>query len=130
MFVAAHNPTDQAVVVDDAGRTLGGGEWGVVDTTADQVKTAVDAARLTLAPDLKADSGNTADANDAARTAETAEKRRRQLDALDADAVHALADQAGVGEGTKAAQVGELARRDDIDVPARRGRASSEKEHA
>lgn len=46
MYRLAYNPTDSPVLVDAAGRTLGGREWGPVKTTADEVKVAHDAGRL------------------------------------------------------------------------------------
>jgi hypothetical protein len=46
MFRPAFNGTDQPLVIDDDGRTLGGNEWGAVDADTDRVKTHVEAGSL------------------------------------------------------------------------------------
>jgi hypothetical protein len=45
-FVLAFNPTDGPVIIDIAGRSLGGGEWGAIDITDDIAKDALDTHRL------------------------------------------------------------------------------------
>jgi hypothetical protein len=47
-YKLAYNPTDGPVVIDTAGRMIGGRDWGAVDTTDDLTKTAVEQGRLVL----------------------------------------------------------------------------------
>ena len=60
MYKVAYNSTSGPVVIDDAGRVIGGGEWGVVDSTSDATKQAIDAGRLVWADEPPADGGNPA----------------------------------------------------------------------
>ena len=48
MFRTAYNTTDAPVVVDSEGRSIGGGEWGTVETTEDAVKAALEAGSLEI----------------------------------------------------------------------------------
>lgn len=45
-FRLAYNTTDAPVVVDPAGRMLGGHEWGPARSTSDEAKSALRAGRL------------------------------------------------------------------------------------
>jgi hypothetical protein len=55
MHVVGYNTTDRPVLLDAEGRSLGGGEFGAVDTTSDEVKAAVDRGDLQLLRNLKDD---------------------------------------------------------------------------
>lgn len=79
MYATAWNPGVSPVVVDDEGRTIGGSEWGTVETTSDAVKTllAVEALMLVDEPKSGADV-NPALSDALARTAE----RKAAADAL------------------------------------------------
>lgn len=46
MILTGYNPTDAPVVVDALGHMIGGGEWGTYDSTADEVKAAIEAGTL------------------------------------------------------------------------------------
>lgn len=46
MLKAVYNHTGGPVVVDSVGHSIGGREWGVVETTTDEVKRATDAGFL------------------------------------------------------------------------------------
>jgi hypothetical protein len=47
-YKLAYNPTDSPVVIDTAGRVIGGREWGAVDTTDEVAKTAAEQGQLVL----------------------------------------------------------------------------------
>lgn len=95
MFVPAQNVSDSQVVVDDEGRTLGGGEWGAVDRHDEIAQVAIGDSRIAIFPDLT----DAPDLDPAARDAlaETAvlEARRIKLANLDGDQLAALATAAG-----------------------------------
>lgn len=48
----AHNPSDQPIVIDEDGHTLGGGEWGAVDPNEPSVLAAVAGGSLVIPDDL------------------------------------------------------------------------------
>lgn len=49
MLKIAYNTTDQSVLVDELGFTIGGRSWGVVDTTDPLGKAELDSGRIFLA---------------------------------------------------------------------------------
>lgn len=92
MFVTAFNRTQTPVIIDDAGRVLGGLEWGTVAVTQSRTQDAVARGALVLVditnPSTTASPVNDADARTAA--AETRVQAAQHLseaeldDALDA----------------------------------------------
>lgn len=54
-YVTVFNPTSTPQPLDDAGRTVGGGEWDVAHAGAELVKDGLDAGRLTKVDVSKAD---------------------------------------------------------------------------
>jgi hypothetical protein len=80
-YALAYNPTDGPVVIDAAGRTLGGREWAPANTTDDFVKQAVDAGRLVLAAAPAKDAA--AEPVKAHREAQRLTERQRALQALE-----------------------------------------------
>lgn len=91
MFKTAYNPTDSPVVIDDLGHSIGGREWGAVETTDDATKAAIDGGLLVLVDEP----GRGASVNDRAagafaRTAEIGE-RSKAFAGLDRDALFELA---------------------------------------
>lgn len=73
MYRTAWNPADVPVVVDAEGRTIGGGEYGTVDTTDSAAKALLDAESLLLVSDPPSD----ADINPALRAALAATEARQ-----------------------------------------------------
>lgn len=135
MYRLGFNPTSGPVVIDAEGRTLGGGEWGPVDSTANAVRAAVDAGALVL-QDAPAEDAQTAPAaSTAAAAVVEAEDRRARLGDLDREVLGELARNTGVidaGEDTptKAELVAMLTPRTNVAIPAppapARGRKSQE----
>lgn len=108
MYRPAFNRTDRPVLIDAAGRQLGGREFGAVDTTSDEVKRAVANDELRV---YTADFGDDAhpDAVEAAGRATLLEARRSELAGADVDRLRAGAvkaevapDEAAAGEMSKA----------------------------
>jgi hypothetical protein len=93
-FQPAFNPTDSPVLIDSAGRTLGGGEWGAVNLSDPFAQEASEAGRLVL-PDLRT-SGATPEALEAKASADRANQRGDQLRAKDAGELARLAVEHGV----------------------------------
>lgn len=96
MFRPAYNLTDRPVPIDPSGRQLGGLEWGPVDTTTDEVRTAVDSGHLVIHPGdgLGDDAGEEVKVAAAAAVA-----RQRRLDAYraaDVNDVRIAAEAAGL----------------------------------
>jgi hypothetical protein len=88
-FVLAYNPTDGPVIIDSAGRSLGGGEFGAVDTSDDLARAAVAAGRL-VQPDPPGKGANPV-AVQAHRRAEALTDRQTAFTALDKPRLHDLA---------------------------------------
>lgn len=80
-FVLAYNPTDRPVIIDSAGRSLGGGEFGAVDTSDPLAKTALAADEL-VRPDDPGKGANPA-AVQAHRRAQALTDRQTAFAALD-----------------------------------------------
>lgn len=79
MFRPAFNPTASPVLVDGAGRSIGGGEWGAVDTTEPRVREALNGGRLDLGPAVDSDAKLSGDADAAYQRAVVLEDRRQTL---------------------------------------------------
>lgn len=96
-FVLAYNPTDRPVIIDSAGRSLGGGEFGAVDSTDDLAKAALAEGAL-IRPDAPGKGANP-DAVHAHRRAEALTDRQTAFAAADKKRLHDLAVDAGlIGE--------------------------------
>lgn len=93
-YVLAYNPTDSPVVIDTAGRVLGGREWGPVDTTDAAAKEAFDAERL-LQPEAPA-KGSSGPAADATKAAAELTKRAESFGTADKEQLLATARAAGL----------------------------------
>jgi hypothetical protein len=126
VYVPAHNVTASPIVIDFEGRTIGGGEWGVVDQTDDALETALDSGWLVLAPKLdpKAKDLHPA-AVDAVDLAALLEDRRAAVADLPAGKVRALAADASLVDEVDELDDLRLAfvrrmvvRRADIELPA------------
>lgn len=122
------NPGDSPVVVDDAGRTIAGREFGTADTTDDLVKAATADGRLLEADAPPEGNDSTSAAREAhARTAEVA-SRAEKLGGFDKDKLQKLADDSDVRvrEGAhKDELVRELAYRLDVSIPSTRSRKAA-----
>jgi hypothetical protein len=118
-YALAYNPTDGPVVIDAAGRTLGGREWGPANTTDDFVKQAVDARRLVLAA-IPA-KGAAPEPVQAHREAQRLTERQRALQAMEKPQLLELAVAAGlarsVDDPNKADLVSVLSH-SSVDLPA------------
>ncbi|HVL32572.1 MAG TPA: hypothetical protein VM600_03220 [Actinomycetota bacterium] len=97
MISTAFNTTDAPVVIDERGRTIGGGEWGAVDTDCAAATAALADGRLRLVGDIPSESAPAALAA-AARTNELAARAKR-LEGLDESALRRIAERAGVQPG-------------------------------
>jgi hypothetical protein len=82
-YVLVHNPTDGPVLLDSAGRMLGGHEWGAADTTDDMAAAALDSGRL-IRPAAPAKDANP-DALAAAQLAADLNARASAFQAADKD---------------------------------------------
>lgn len=91
MYATVFNTTDSPLVVDAEGRIIGGGDWGTVDTTADEAKVALDDDRLVIVEERKDHPA----AEVFARTA-VVRKSADALAKLDKDRLTALAEDNGV----------------------------------
>lgn len=128
MYATAKNTSAAPLVIDEDGRTIGGGEWGTVDTTSTTVRAAVDAGSIVVRRDL--DSGDVPDDADpalraAVETTATIRGRAETFAALDRDTLEELALDAGLLAGepdptrpppAKTALVATLAR-STVDTP-------------
>jgi hypothetical protein len=118
MFVVAFNSTDGPLTVDDAGRSIGGGEFGAVDDASPIVTEAAARGDLQLYPNLDAGPGQDAGAVDAIGHAADLENRRQALAALSDDQVASLASDAGLADATPEQLHALLAADLTVDVPA------------
>lgn len=75
----AANVSDSPVIVDDAGHTLGGGEYGAADTTSTAVDDAI-ARRVLVWPDKPSRHADTP-AGRAQRDVEARNRRKSENDA-------------------------------------------------
>lgn len=118
MFVVAYNPTDGPVLIDDAGRVVGGGEWAPVDSTDETAKAAFDAGRLLRAEAPARDANPLA--VQAAAQAKAFTDRSRAFAALDRDDLAELARTAELIEGDQLPHKDELVAvlvRSDVPTP-------------
>lgn len=98
-FVPAQNVTAGPIVIDDEGRTLGGGEWGPVDRHDPHAQQAIGDARIAIHPDLDPDAADLdAAAVDAYDAAQVLEERRVHLTNLDVDQLRTLAASGGLDD--------------------------------
>jgi hypothetical protein len=81
MYRLGFNPTAGPVVIDAEGRTLAGGEWGPVDSTAAEVRSAAETGALIL-QDEPGDEAGDAPRNGWLAVGR-AEEARATLDGLD-----------------------------------------------
>jgi hypothetical protein len=93
-YKLAYNPTDGPVVIDTAGRMIGGREWGAADTTDEFAKTATEQGRLVL-PDPPG-KGSSADALHEHRRAQALSERQESFIAADKPKLQQLAADAGL----------------------------------
>jgi hypothetical protein len=118
----AYNVLDRPVVVDDEGRTLGGGEWGVVESTSDAGRGALARGDVVLVDDDLDTEGTNRDALAAVEQARTLRERAEQFGALDKDRLEEFARDEGLLEdderGRKRDLVTALARRSHVDPTA------------
>lgn len=99
MFAPAYNPTDHPVLIDGAGRTLGGGDWGVVWRTADAVVAAVDRDDLVVLSEamVPKDLASAAhDAREAIEAARAAQEAHDDLEAVDKEVLVAALERVDV----------------------------------
>lgn len=96
MYRPATNVTNGPVLIDDRGRQLGGREWGPVDTTAEEVRSAVERGELVLVDPLLITKDTIREAQAARDAAAELQSRHEALTALDADTTRDLAESAGI----------------------------------
>jgi hypothetical protein len=85
-FVLAYNPSDAPVQVDLRGRTIGGGEWGPVQSTAD----ALADGRLVKVDLPRKSEGTDPDARAAAARVDELNDRQSHFNGMDVDELLAL----------------------------------------
>lgn len=108
MFAPAYNPTDHPVLIDARGRTLGGGDWGVVWRTGSHVVAAVDRDDLVVLSDAmvpKDLSAAAADARDAIEAARAAQEAHDDLEGLDKDVLVAALERVDVEHPAELAEL-------------------------
>jgi hypothetical protein len=121
VYATAYNTTDRPIVVDAEGRSIGGGEFGTVDTTADEAKMAAEAGDLFIYPELTEGPGQNPAATDAIRNTETVRARAIRLGELEKEDLQELGGQAGMADANDARKrdlVTGLAFRTDFDDEA------------
>jgi hypothetical protein len=117
-FVLAYNPTDSPVIIDIAGRALGGGEWGAVDPVDVHTAAAVDGSRIVLAAAPGKDAGPAAVA--AQQEAQRLTKRQSTFAATDPVVLLDLALTAGLFTDDAKPTVDQLVlalTRSSVDLP-------------
>jgi hypothetical protein len=127
VIAVAYNASDGPVVIDEEGRILGGGEWGVVDNTEGPAKQAAEAGDLHIFPDLDEGPGQNPAAIDAIRRASGIRERQGAFAALekkDLDKTAAEAEIPGREEMDKDRLVSALAFRTTINTPEPKKAAS------
>lgn len=125
LYKTAYNTSDQAIVVDDLGHVLGGGDWGAVDVTCASVKAAIDADLLLLVNVDKLPEGSLVRGEvwDAMASADARNERLEAARSADkADLQTALFEQApdeiaSLSEKPTKAELAEAVAGTDIDVP-------------
>lgn len=110
MIQLVYNTSDTMVVVDDDGRSVGGREWGVADSTSEPVKRALESGEL-----IRADE-DAARANNLPIVAVLDERRARteQARALD---VGQLREATGDADASKSELVREAAADPGVELP-------------
>lgn len=117
MYSTAYNRTESPIVVDEDGRTLGGGEWGTVDTTGELVKAAQAAGWVVVFPDLEATADTAPDAREAIEQTKAIRDRSEAYGDLETDELEAIVAKAGgdPADRHKRDLVHYLSYRDDLD---------------
>lgn len=87
MHKTAFNTTDQPVIIDDAGRQIGGYDWGTISTTEERASDALDAKILVLV-----DRPEGVEINPSAQAAFDVTDAADELASLPADEVKALVE--------------------------------------
>lgn len=118
-YTLAYNPSDQPVIVDGSGRTLGGSEWGPVESTSELAHAAIGRNDLVWSepPDPKF-----ADPRALVAATETQRLSARQAAFTAADKDTLLqtarsADLVSEDETPLKADLVELLTRSDVDLP-------------
>lgn len=122
MYATAFNPSSSPVVVSEEGHTVGGGEWGTIETTDAAAKAALEAGRVVEVEER--DVSNPAELNDYAHMAlvETARRKDRAeaLDGRDKAALTKIAQRGGLIADDEDVLRADLERRivrSDVDIP-------------
>lgn len=98
MYATAHNASDSPVVIDAEGRTIEGGGFGTVDTTADEVKDLAEDGVLHIFPELQAGPGQSEEAEAAIAQTTAVRERAARLNGYEKDDLIKLAGKAGINE--------------------------------
>lgn len=131
MYKTAFNPGDSPVVVDGEGRTIGGGEWGTVQTTEDSASAALDSGALVIVEVDDAESGDlNPEAREVLKSSVASNGRHTELQGLDVEDLRKAAAKAGLikpqDKSTKTELLAMLVRRPDVQVgPAKKPAAKS-----
>lgn len=123
MFQAAYNVTDQPVLVDQYGRSIGGREFAPVDVDQEAAQAAIASGSIRIYDDGQITSGQNPDALDAARRANAWNDRSVAVAALGAGKLSN--ELAGFEDSPDS--MGDLIRTESIELPAVR---SAKKEQA
>lgn len=117
MYSTAFNRTESPIVVDEDGRTIGGGEWGTVDTTAELVKANQAAGWLIVFPELEAVEDTAREAREAIEQTASIRERAEAFGSLETEELEAIARDAGTdpGDRHKRDLVHYLSYRSDLD---------------
>jgi hypothetical protein len=114
-YAVGYNPADTPVTIDAAGRTVGGLDWGPVDTRLTRVSTLVEAGALYVYP-LEALDSRKSDSPLAEAAADAIAAARA---ANDADRARAAAAAAALTEARSSEDTaGDLEQADDDTAPA------------
>lgn len=100
MYVTAFNPGDSPVVVSESGRSIGGGEWGTVETTDPIGKVGFDNEWLQKVDHPESYDGLNPQAAAAMQQTDEWSKKQEQAQSADKDVLLADARQRGLVQET------------------------------
>lgn len=117
MYKMAFNTTNSSIVIDTDGRSLGGGDWGAIDTVDDAAKPTIESGDVVT---FDGKLGKDADPRAVEASEQTAlyTKRAAALRDLDDGVLDDLVGAAGYNADTnKTERVAFLARRTSVELP-------------
>jgi hypothetical protein len=114
VYVTVFNPSDSPVLLDEQGRSVGGGEWSPAETTDSVTKAALDSGGLLKVEAPEGDFDRNRQSPQAIEAFERTSKyaeRGEQLEGKDKAALRKIADKHGMVEEGDDPKVADLRRR-------------------